>query len=360
MPPNFAKLKWMCVALTTVGLVDFVGFSHEHGSRGRSKSSCQAGKQILKLQHRNLHVSPPFTVQQYDSLVQTRMDDESVELGVPPQYQRPLVGSRLSKELGRDPSRETFLKRVETRLALRSPSVPLDFVQLLCPRRILWQFLRWTACDPELASNALPWKRRLRKYYSNEPGVLGHWHENRVLGLDCLVLHSPPVSGWWDQWNNYGRAFERMATPGRDKADAYYHEVVKFSLGKLRTAVYHEIDAMKDGAPVELKTLSPRNFQEFETDRMIDACFQMILSGTKTLCIGVVDRDSGYLIEVKELFVDEMSAALGKLGVQPADLLGRLATAMDKIWEACSKYPSGSFEFLMDEEYIYLNVVGQV
>eukprot|EP00438_Fugacium_kawagutii_P000221 Skav212266 [mRNA] locus=scaffold732:101912:102442:- [translate_table: standard] len=155
----------MCVAVATVGIIDFVGFWHEDDFKGRSKkSSCQAGKQILKLQHQDLHASPPFTVQQYDSLVQTCVDDGVVELGGPPQYQRPLVGNMLRKELGRNASQETFLKKVETRLALRSPSVPLDSVQLLCPRWILWQFLRWIACDPEFAPGALPWKRRFRKY----------------------------------------------------------------------------------------------------------------------------------------------------------------------------------------------------
>ena len=355
MPTN-AALKWLCLAFTTLGILNFVDFFHDqHHKRRRSRSSCYAGKRILEVRRQDFHDSSACRVEQYRSVVETvRHQDGRVELGVAPIYKRPVPGSTLDKELSKSPRQQTFLEKVKPHLELGSSDAlaALGSEPLLLPRKLFGQFLLWVACDSEFSG--CPWYDKL-KNWSNPP-ILACWHSLDSLGLQCLAMFSShnSFSANWDRWPDYGASFERLAAAG---ANADYYRIVTFPLGTVQVAVYSEVDATTDaGEAIELKTMSPKRFETFAEQRMINVCFQMLSSGCKNLCIGIVDR-TGNLVEVEEMSLKQMSDSLARVGVEPAVLLGRVSAAIAEISSAClrERDSGSSFELVFDGNSLYLD-----
>lgn len=354
MPRTNALLKWLCLAFATLGILNFVDFFYDqHHKRQRSRSSCYARKRILELQRQDFHDSSACRVEQYRPVVETvRHEDGRVELGVAPTYKRPVPGSTLDKELTKSPRQETFLKKVMPHLKLGSSHAlaALGSEPLLLPGRIFGQFLLWVACSSEFSR--CPWHYKLKN--KSNPPILACWHSLDNLGLQCLAMFSSHDSfrANWDHWRDYGASFERLAAPNAAGANAGYYRIVTFPLSTVQVAVYSEVNAKTDaGEAIELKTMSPKNVETFAEQGMINVCFQMLSSGCKSLCIGIVDR--GSLVEVEEMSLKQM---LDKVGVEPGVLLGRVSAVIAEINSAClrERDSGSSFELVFNGDSLYL------
>lgn len=151
---------------------------------------------------------------------------------------------------------------------------------------------------------------------------------------------------------DYGASFERLAAPNAAGAHAGYYRIVTFPLNTVQVAVYSEVDATTDaGEAIELKTMSPKNVETFAEQGMINVCFQMLSSGCKRLCIGIVDR--GSLVEVEGMSLKQM---LDKVGVEPGVLLGRVSAVIAEINSAClrERDSGSSFELVFNGDSLYL------